>query len=90
MIFGSLQDVYQSCSDLCCRHLHQRMPLLGRSIRLRQGLKIIKSNVIDAITLLLGKDAIYADRWDWDVLEVDNSQIHVGRLGVDRQYVMKI
>ena len=54
MIFGSLQDVYQSCSDLCCRHLHQRMPLLGRSIRLRQGLKIIKSNVIDAITLLLG------------------------------------
>ena len=29
-------------------------PLLGRSICLQQGLKIIKSNVIDAITLLLG------------------------------------
>ena len=29
-------------------------PLPGRSICLRQGLKIIKSNVIDAMTLLLG------------------------------------
>ena len=29
-------------------------PLPGRSICLRQGLKIIKSNVIDAIMLLLG------------------------------------
>jgi hypothetical protein len=24
------------------------------------------------IVLGLGKDAIYADRWDWDVLEVEN------------------
>ena len=29
-------------------------PLLDRSICLQEGLKIIKSNVIDAITLLLG------------------------------------
>jgi hypothetical protein len=42
------------------------------------------------MVLGLGKDAIYADRWDWDVLEVENSQIHVGHLGVDRQHVMKL
>ena len=42
------------------------------------------------MALGLVKDAIYANRWDWDVLEVDNSQIRVGHLGVDRQYVMKL
>jgi hypothetical protein len=42
------------------------------------------------LALGLGKDAIYADRWDWDESEVENSQIHVGSLGVDRQYVMKL
>ena len=41
------------------------------------------------MALGLGKDAIYTNRWDWDVLEVDNSQIHVGHLGVDTLSVTK-
>jgi len=41
------------------------------------------------MTLGLGKDTIYADRWDWDVSKVDNSQIHVGHLGVDTLSVTK-
>jgi len=46
----------------------------------------------DILLMALGlrKDAIYANWWDYDVSNVDNSQIHVDHWGVDRLPITKL